>query len=229
MAKPKLAPTKDEFLKVLESSDGLFHAMEPYLIGSYVPRNTPVHRKQAERIVALAFMSIVAAWEEFVIGSFLRYLCGVKSPANYGPTLRLGSCVDLSHATDLLSGQSDFDIEKNFLSMTSWEKVVGSAKIYFSGGAPYSSLNHIDVLNLQRAVAIRNRVAHKSRKCVSQFLSAARPHFGLQPNASLAQGADPGRLLTTHVTHLFPISNPPQRYYEAYSTWFREKANVLVP
>lgn len=229
MAKPNLASRKSEFVSVLDSSEGLFKAMTPYITGSYVPRNSPVHRKQAERIVALAFMSVVAAWEEYVIDSFLRYLCGARSPSGYSPALRLGACKDLSHATDVLSGQSEFNIEKNFLSMNSWEKVISSAKIYFAGGSPFSALDQNDAAILLKAVAIRNRVAHKSPKCRAQFLNAARAHIGVAQNNPLPQGIDPGRLLTTEVTHIFPITSPPQRYYEAYSAWFRAKANTLVP
>lgn len=229
MAKPKLKTTKDDFIAVLDSSDDLFTSVKPFLSGSYQQgAGVALKRKQAERIVALAFMASVAAWEEFVLGAFIRYMVGVAAPSGYKPTLRLGACGTLDHALEVVSGEADFNIEKRYISWKGWDDVLSSAKVYFRQGAPFDRLTTADTDHLKDAVSIRNRVAHKSPKCIAQFVATAKKHQGIAPNVPLSQGTDPGRLLTAQVTHLFAVV-PNQTYYEAYSAWFRGLATTLVP
>ncbi len=229
MAKPKLQTAKDDFIDVLDSSDGLLAAVRPFLEGSYQQAaGEAIQRKQAERILALAFMASVAAWEEFVLGAFIRYMVGVAAPSGYKPTLRLGACGTLNHALEVVSGKADFNIEKRYISWKGWDDVLSSAKVYFRQGAPFDRLTAADIDHLKDATSIRNRVAHKSPKCIAQFVATAKKHMGVAAANPLPQGTDPGRLLASQVTHLF-TDVPNQTYYEAYSAWLRRLANLLVP
>ena len=85
MAKPpSLGTVQKQFLAALTGGVSLVHAVKPWCARDYDSiAGNPLHSRQARRVVALAFLWIVSAWEGFVGDAFLRYIAGAKSPAGW--------------------------------------------------------------------------------------------------------------------------------------------------
>jgi hypothetical protein len=225
---PKIETARNSFDAVRLSSDNLVSAMRPYLNISYRNTTQALRRKQAERIVSYSFMTLIGSWEELVDLAYLKYLIGAASPNGTKPTLIVPRRSTLLDAARFLTGNPQFNPSQHYHAWPSWSKVVRDANRHFQNGIPFSSVSQADRVLLGYAQVIRNRVAHRSKKCISSFLASARPHFGLPHNAVLSQGMDAGRLLAAPVTHLFPLV-PNQIYYEAYSDLLYRLSRVIAP
>jgi hypothetical protein len=173
-------------------------------------------------------MHMVAAWEEFVQGCFIRYMTGAVSPSNYAPALRVGPCQTLSHAGQVLTRKSGFDFESEFIGWSTWSEVGNRAKIFFAHGRPFSSITNLRRQRLADAFVIRNRVAHSSKKCRVEFLQTAKLHLGLPLIGRLRQGYDVGTLLLER-PQLFKGVYAPDIYFKAYVDLFVDLADVIAP
>lgn len=85
-------------------------------------REGELHPKHARQIVELAFMGVVSAWDEFLERTLVRYVAGAVTDSGYAPTPKYGFANDLKHAYELLSGNTDYDRQKNHLRVqeTKW-------------------------------------------------------------------------------------------------------------
>jgi len=189
----------------------------------------PLHPGQARRIVALAFMNIVAAWEEFVQGTFIRYMAGASSGNGYKPRLRFGPSESLAHAGQILSGKKEFGFQKDYFNWSSWKDVLSRAELFFSNGEPYSNVPEKYHRVIKDAFIIRNRIAHSSRKCRSEFNSLARRYLGLRKSAKLPQGYSVGNVLVEPNVRGFSKNHSPVDYFSAFCEIFTEIADISAP
>jgi hypothetical protein len=225
---PRIAKDRRNFDAVRISSDNLVSVVRPYLSIAYNDKTQPLKRKQAERIVSYSFMTLMGGWEDLVQMTYLKYLVGVESPNGTRPVLTAAPKATLLEAARFLTGKPNFDPSQHYHTWATWNNTVKDANRHFQRGTPFSSVTQSDRALLGYAQAIRNRVAHRSKKCISSFLASARPHLGLPPNAVLPQGMDAGRLLSTVVIHLFPAT-PNQIYYDAYSDLLYRLSRIIAP
>jgi hypothetical protein len=225
---PRIATDRRNFDAVRISSDNLVAAIRPYLSIPYNDKSQPLRRKQAERIVSYSFMTLMGGWEDLVQLTYLKYLVGAESPNGTRPVLIVTSKATLLDAARFVTGKPCFDPNEHYLKWATWNKTVRDANNHFQSGMPFSSVTLSDRALLGYAQSIRNRVAHRSKKCIANFLASARPHLGLPHNATLPQGTDAGRLLCATVTHLFP-ANLSQIYYEAYSDLLYRLSRIIAP
>lgn len=230
-SKPKLTSVKRAFHEGLVSSLNLFAAVFDFTdrkkTWDAIYGWEPIHPAQARRVVALAFMNIVASWEEFVQATFIRYMVGATSPSGFRPALRVGPCASLKHAGQLLTKRMDFNFESDFISWSSWSEVNNRAKLFFDDGRPFSAITNKDRERLQNAVVIRNRVAHFSDKSRAEFIKVAKQHRGQHSGAKLERGYDVGKLLLEE-PRLFVGSNR-KSYFEAYVDLFLGLADIVSP
>ena len=227
---PEIKTVRKLFLSKLDSNRNLFEAVQPFTAYGYSTTNcNPLYPGQANRVVALCYMNAVSAWEEFVEGTFIRYLAGAKSANGYQPNLSVGPCRSVQHATDVLAGQADFDITAQYLSWTKWNSVVSKAKVFFERGEPFTKVIQVYQERLEDAFKIRNRVAHTSQKCIREFCQVARHFLGLSAETPLPRGFSVGKLLlTTEVRH-FKRFSAEGNYYKAYDALFRHLADLIAP
>lgn len=61
----------------------------------------------AAKIVGLAFLSAVAAWDDFLESVYLGYLSGYPAPSGYLPVLRSGPALNKAHALLLAAGEAN--------------------------------------------------------------------------------------------------------------------------
>jgi hypothetical protein len=225
---PNVIATRKDFIRVLDSNLNLFETILPYAKFSYHNNKASFHPAQATRVVGLCFMSSVGAWEEFLGDTFIRYLAGARTPS-YIPKLKIGKCLGISHAIEVLGGKSGYDLSRNYLTWTNYGDVISKAKIYFDRGEPFSKVPHVYKDRIADAIVIRNRVAHTSEKCVKDFAKVAKPLLGLSLTAKLPHGMSVGKLLLTTKVNHFQVFNSDPTYYKAYDSMLRHLAYMIVP
>ncbi len=187
-----------------------------------------LHPKHANQVIGLAFMGLIATWEEFLEQTLVRYLTGAETDTGYKLHLKAGKANTIAHASELLSLDPNYNPNKSYLKMTNPQWVGKLADFYFSNH-PYGCLGNQTQL-LRHASTIRNRVAHDSTKCKADFKATAI--FFLQPaNNQLTQGYGPAALLEETVQRHFDQQAVQQRktHLVAYVDLFRSLANQIVP
>lgn len=108
-------------------------------------------------------------------------------------------------------------------------KWVRSNADYFFQKHCFGALTTNTVL-IEHATAIRNRIAHSSEKCRTDFKSSAIAF--LQPaNGKLVKGYMVGNLLLATATRLFPppLLQAQLTHFDAYARLFEEMAITIVP
>ncbi|MCL4687188.1 MAG: hypothetical protein KJ007_01335 [Burkholderiales bacterium] len=179
----------------------------------------------------LAFLGLLAAWDEFLEQTFVRYLAGAEARNGYKPTLRLGRTGGLAHSYHAISGDPSFDPARNYSRFSDPKWVIAISKIYFENGSPYAGLLHANLEILQHATKLRNRVAHDSLKSREDFKKTAKIHLGLQPGQPLRQGYSVGDLMLTKADLLFgqETKNKDLPYFMAYALKLRAMAQRICP
>jgi hypothetical protein len=228
---PKVDHLREAFLSSTQSAEGFVNSV---LSLSGINPNTTgkqLHVEHARRAVELAFLGVVASWEEFLEQTFVRYMMGVSTDSGFSPHLRLGNAASIAHAYHVLSGDPDYDPNRHFSRFGDPRWVIASSKLYFEQGSPYATRMQPRIEVLQYAVKLRNRVAHSSTKVRSDFKAVAQTHLGLVGDQPLAQGYRVGDLLVTPVTKLFGASAKDRglNYFSAYVEMYRTLANGIVP
>lgn len=191
-----------------------------------------LHVKQARRVVELAFMGIVAAWEEFLEGTMVRYVAGAKTVSRFSPTPRVGSAKSIEHAYQLVTGDPEHDSAKHYVSWNDPAAICKLARVLFEGGRPFAgTLDGTHCQALKDAVKLRNRAAHSSEKCREDFKEVARRFKGLEKGAKLSQSFRVGDLLLEKATRCFGdrARNKGWTFFEAYCEMYKELAKKIVP
>ena len=220
-----LVSVRREFVTALEGSANLAAAVYEYCKRDYDSVSTnPLHSRQARRVVALAFLWAVAAWESFIGDAFLRYLAGAKSPAGWAPDLALGPARSLRHACAVVSGRPAFNRETGHLNWAT-DDILSRCKLFLQPG------NRIEVTLkehkgvLDAASVIRNRVAHASPKCRSAFKDVAQRIRG----QSLYQSYSVGDLLLEPRPASFPNAAVGSNVLEAFINLYLHLCDQVVP
>jgi len=224
----KVDHVRKAFLAEVDQAIALVDAIRT-LPSKVKPSNNPgIHPKHANQVVGLAFMGLIASWEEFLERTLVRYVTGAKTASSYQPTLKAGRANTIKHAYQLLSMDPNYNPDRSYLKVTDTRWLRKVADFYFSVH-PYTCLqNQTDLL--KNASNIRNRVAHDSTKYKADFKATAL-HF-LQPaNNKLTQGYGPANLLLAPVQRHFGQAavNQQTTHLAAYADLFRDLAKQIVP
>lgn len=143
---------------------------------------------QLEIIVELAFLRIFIAWENFLEGSFIRYLMGAKSPSGYKPKAFVNP-YNMEHALNFISQGKDY------VKWNSASDVIDRSDVFFKNGEPFKNTLEASTTDLNEMNTIRNRIAHKSKSSQEKFNSLIRFKFGHG-----IRGMTPGRFLLEKVS-----------------------------
>jgi hypothetical protein len=225
---PEVEHTKERLLRKIGSAYGLVTAI--LALPVQVNPNGPagLHPKHARQIVELAFMAMVAAWEEFLEQVLVRYVAGAATANGYRPTPKYGLANSIQHAYELVSQDSRYDPLKDYLKVTDPKWVRQRADFFFAVH-PFGALQAKTDL-LKHATSIRNRVAHESDKCKRDFKESAI-YFLQPPNDTLTRGYGPGDLLMARVQRHFGQGAVQQglAHFVAYRDMFEQLAVAIVP
>ena len=225
---PKVDHVRDSFLAGIASATNLVTAIQA-LPGKVHPDvQVGIHPKHVRQVVGLAFMGLIAAWEEFLERSLVRYMAGATTNGGYSPSHKHGRANDLQRAYEILSQDVNYDPQKKYLKVTDPTWVRKLADFYFRSH-PYGCLESPDGL-LKKASSIRNRIAHDSEKSKADFREAAL-YFLDPPNRQLKQGFGPGPLLLEPVQRHFgqPAIHARHTHFKAYSNLYGSLAKTIVP
>lgn len=227
--KPALASAKATFLKALDSAENLCAAVSPYLQRDHdAISQKPLHPEQARRVVALAFLAAVSAWEEFIEFAFTRYLAGAVSPGGFRPVPRMGVAQSVRHSYEVLSGEPGFSPERRYLNWSP-DETIRRARIVFISGEPFTSAFQQYRERLDDCLTIRHRVAHSSRKARQAFKKVAINLSGT-PKPKLRQGYSVGELLISPANRGFGrFGGAHVSVFDAYLSLLRSMAERLVP
>lgn len=225
---PKVDHVRDSLIGEIASARALVSAIDALPRKVRPSAVAGIHPKYVRQVVELAFMGMVASWEEFVEGTLVRYLAGARTNANYSPSHKHGSASDMAHAYELLSQDANYNSQKDYLKVSDPRWVWRSADFFFSQH-PYGCLNGKAEL-LKHANSIRNRVAHSSDKCRASFKQTA-VYFLHPQNNQLTQGYGPGALLLSPVQRHFDATTiqAEESHFNAYAEMYESLARVIVP
>jgi hypothetical protein len=164
---------RNTFEFAIGSAADLYASVEPFVRRDFESITTnPLHPSQARRVVALAFLAIVASWEEFIEGVFVRYLCGAQSMMRRRPQLKFGPAATLKDAYSIVAGRPSFDPLRHHMNW-SVEETLSRASLFFGSNNPFRDALMPRKRALEDAAIIRNRVAHSSQKARSSFRDVA--------------------------------------------------------
>ncbi|WP_324725977.1 hypothetical protein [Actomonas aquatica] len=230
MKKPALNSIREDFDARIMSAVELFAKVADDAKGNWNNINGweghyPGH---ARRIVGLAFMQMLIAWEELVEATLMRYIAGASAPSGYSPNLLLGHAKSISHAYQLISGKPKYDASKHFMSWDTWSTLLDTVGLYIKDAAPFSNLSALQKQRLHDAKVIRNRVAHFSKKVREDFVVVAKSHIGLSPDKKLSKGYDVGQLLIDESSKGFG-SVKKEPYFIHYANLILACADVICP
>ena len=189
----------------------------------------------AAKVVGLAFLSAVAAWEDFVKEAYLGYLCGYPAPSGYKPALRAGPAQNKRHALMLAAGESNEREAERKLRWSSFKWVQGLSLVHYSASNPFAAVSPEDVGWLDLAQTIRNRVAHNSEKAKHQYKVALNRLVDDKPDSPLPRGFSPGKFLI-YTTAADPQLRPLMRdhhfwpdVFEGYVSLWERLADQICP
>ncbi|MGT2505581.1 hypothetical protein [Cupriavidus basilensis] len=228
--------TKQELFAALDTACRIYgparemcvYNHESFEEGAYQPN-------VAAKVVGLAFLGAVSAWEDFIADTYLGYLCGYPSEGGYLPEALCGQALNRTHALMLASGEANPKDAERRMRWNSPRWMKGTSRIHFKSDNPFHGITEPTVKWLEAAVVIRNRVAHNSNKAKSQFKDIANWMIGAPKGSSLLPGYSPGRLLIEHLEpypslhHLRDDDHFWGDIFEGYVSLWRRLADEISP
>ena len=226
--KPKLEPSRTAFLAELAAAANLVAAIHKVPSSVKASTSPTLHQKYKVQVVELAFMAIVAAWEEYLEATLIRYVAGAKTASGYAPTPKFGIASNIGHAYQVLSGKTTFNPESDYIKASDAAWVRSKANFVFSSH-PYNCLTP-RAQQLSAANTIRNRVAHASIKCKAEFKTVALQLLALPVNGKLKQSFTAGNLLLVPTTANFGAAIPANsNHFNAFVHIYTHLAHTIVP
>jgi hypothetical protein len=225
---PKVTHVRESFLGEVTTARGLVDAIDGLPRKVHPSIQIGIHPKHMRQVVELAFVGVIAAWEEFLERALVRYLAGATTASSYSPKHKYGRANTIGHAYEIISQDSDYDPLRHYLKASDARWIWRTADFFFSQH-PFGALSSKAEL-LTNASRIRNRIAHASEKCKADYKEAAL--WFLQPaNNQLTQGFGPGALLLSNARRNFgaQINQAGVTHFEAYMRVFETLARSIVP
>ena len=228
MAKPlKTDQLRKNLLADISSAEALVTKVRS--LANIHPGGDPrsLHIKYVYRVVELAFMGVVAEWEDFIEQTFIRYLSTGVSGSGYSPPHKIGKSKDMQHSYAMLSHDTNYDPAKHYLRFSDPAWTVSQAEFFFDGGAPYGTIR-TNMARLKDANKIRNRVAHGSKKCKADFKAVALAYTNPAGN-TLSSGYRVGNLLSSSADRHFGAAARNGDYLQAFFNMFKTMAGDICP
>jgi hypothetical protein len=221
MANSSLKSVIKRFEERLSSSEELFKSVYAVASGDEPAKEGCLSRSQSSRVVSLAFLQMVTAWEDFVECIFLRYMVGAESPSGYKPRLLQTKPKNLDAAFELLCEGKKLE----FLNWSNSGKIRDRAKIYFEKGKPFQVIQGDHFKNM---FIIRNRIAHCSGSSKKAFIKLAKSYRNEKSKTNLKGGFRVDHLLVECPTRHWP-KNSKQSLFLHYVCLLRQTGLALAP
>ena len=193
---PSQLRARTNFIAALETACRIYAPARKMCIFSYESfSETPYQPNVASKIIGLAFLSAVAAWEDFVKEVYLGYLCGYPAPNGYRPKLHSDPAKNKAHALLLAAGESKPAEAERKLRWNSFKWIKSLSEVHFTKESVFLRVTADDILWLDLAQVVRNRVAHNSNKAKQQYKSTLNQLMRQPLNTPLPRGFALGKFL----------------------------------
>jgi hypothetical protein len=225
---PEVDHVKKTFFDEVQAAEDLVTKILQFKGGINPAGVAGIHPKHVRQVVELAFMGVVASWEEFLEMALVRYVAGAKTGTGYRPIPKFGRATSIAHAYQVLSNNPKFNPAKDYLKVSDPNWVTSQADFLFSTHG-FGDVKDKAAL-LGHASSIRNRVAHSSQKCRADFKATAI-HFLMPQTGSLKQGYGAGDLLVAPVQRHFgqSVVQSASSHFTAFTKLYKSLANKIVP
>lgn len=227
---------KTKFLASLDTARRIYAPAREMCCYTYESFNDTTYQPNvAAKVVGLAFLAAVAAWEDFVEDIYLGYLSGYPAPNGYRPVLRAGPAQNKTHALTLAAGESNEREAERKLRWNSFKWVQSLATVHFAPANVFAEVTDKDVSWLDLAQTVRNRIAHSSEKSKHQYKVALNKLMGDDPASPLPPGFAPGKFLiyrTNADKQLRPLMQDDHNWpdvFEGYLSLWARLADQLCP
>ena len=153
--------------------------------------------RDIEEVYAALFLDVVVSFEGMVEELFLGLLAGKIHSRYSNVNIRVKIKSDMVAREVVLYGRKYF----NWLPYENTKKI---ANIFFTGGRPFTLLTKDREKHIDKCLAIRHAIAHKSRHAVNKFKDEVLAGLSLTP-----RDKRPKSFLRAQFS-----ANPPTIYYE---------------
>ena len=228
---PKVDHIRKAFVRSIESAESLYQSVRGLEGINPASRQRSLHSKHVRRVVELAFMGVVAEWEEFLEQTLVRYMAGARCDNGYAPKIRLGYADSITHAYQLIAHDPKYDPSRGFIALSSSKATLDLATLFFENGEPYKSALAVKRDRLADAVHLRNRIAHSSTKVRQDFKQTALRFLNRGEDGKLSQGYRVGDLLLTEAERHFgeDVAQREITFFQAFMEMFTELSQNIVP
>ena len=232
-----LSVPRNDLAQVLGESRRLYQLAAPIAARGQRTRPGSFAGAPARQVIGLAFMRMVGAWEQFLEDVFLRYLVGVTVAGNQ-PVLVQGRFATIEAAFADLCANPAATRDTQFLSWNHWKDIRRRARVYFQPGDPFTTTltgantpgaaGQVATTCMDRAIDIRNRVAHPSRSAKAKFKTAALAFGAGNARGTLPKAFMVADLLTMTCRH-FPAAYQGQTFFLGYAALIDDLASRVAP
>jgi hypothetical protein len=188
---------RKDFLLALDTAFRIYGPAREMCRYNYESFESTYQPNVAAKVIGLAFLSAVAAWEDYVSNIYLGYLSGYPAENGYVPKLRVGPAKNKTHALLLAAGEGNERDADRRMRWSSFQWIRKLSEVHFSRENVFQQVTDTDLKWLDLAQIIRNRVAHNSDKAKLQFKVAVNRLVDEPVNASLPPGFSPGWFLSS--------------------------------
>ena len=220
MANSSLKSAIKRFEERLSSSEELFKSVYAVASGDESAKEGCLSRSQSSRVVSLAFLQMVTAWEDFVECIFLRYMIGAESPSGYKPRLLQTKPKNLDAAFELLCEGKKLE----FLKWSNSNTIKDRAKVYFEKVEPFQVIRGDHFKDI---FTIRNRIAHCSDASREDFIALARLYRNGKSATKLKGGFRADHLLVECPIRRWPNKSK-QPLFMRYLKMLREVGQIIA-
>jgi len=184
----RLPPLAEAFGREIIRADGLVHSFEVARVLAAKSTDTKnfIHVSRVELAYELAFLRIFLAWEGFLEGTFVRFLCGYQNSSGQQRINEEnipGYYSTLADAEHGLLGGRDYMLWSNPTGV-----IRRSSRFFIDGTHELVISSHAS--RLEHIAAVRHRVVHSQSHAKEQFDAATmalcgRRYLGSRPGKFL--------------------------------------------
>jgi hypothetical protein len=174
---------RDDLIRDIDETLNLIRTVNAIMSQTGLSINLSV--SQRDTIVEWAFVSVLAAWENFLENCFLTYMLGDQTASGYRP-VRYVFPSDRRHALGIILAG------REFFQWTDPKRVKKQADLCFENGEPFRAVLDSATTDLVEMNTVRNAIVDRSMVALENFKSLVRDKLKTAP-----LGIRPGIFLAT--------------------------------
>jgi len=131
-------------------------------------------RRDIEEVYSALLLNAVASFEGFIEEFFIGLLAGQICSGHSNVRVRV-------KIKSYVVARDVFLREKKYFNWLPYKNTKDAAKVFFTGGRPFTDITATEEKHLEKCLAIRNAIAHQSRHAIKTFRESALTGLSLIP------------------------------------------------